>query len=247
MRKKSLLLLLLCLLFLGLSGCAVTKDWERASATNTIEGYKEFLNKHPYGSYSNMARHKIAEFEWIQVSSEDTISGYENFIAIYPWSSKSAIAKERLKLKYDMDSKELDKIHRERVYQLPDDDISRLVMAGANCLDENANWKNVEQGRKVYDILQRVPGNEVVQSLRRVVITTINRKQVLFLAVKLGIDGTQKTLNDLLMAHGDKSMAEDYLNCGSKELYDGAAAWGRARGYYIQTGPGSHRTSWGRF
>jgi hypothetical protein len=54
-------------------------------------------------------------------------------------------------------------------------------------------------------------------------------------------------LNDLLLVHGDKSMAEDYLNAGSKELHDGGAAWARANGYTIKSGFGSSRVSWGSF
>ena len=59
--------------------------------------------------------------------------------------------------------------------------------------------------------------------------------------------GTQSPLNDLLMKYGDKSMAEDYINSGSKELHEGGAAWARANGYSIRAGPGSHRVGWGSF
>jgi hypothetical protein len=65
------------------------------------------------------------------------------------------------------------------------------------------------------------------------------------LVVKLGVPGTQKALNDLLMEYGDEEMAEDYLNCGSNELYDGGVAWAEANGYYILTSFGSHRVSGG--
>lgn len=126
--------------------------------------------------------------------------------------------------------------------------ISRLVITGANCLDDNANWADVRQGHIVYGILKGNPEPLVTGSLRCVIVTDINRKKVLFLAVKLGIPGSQKAINKLLMTHGDKSMAEDYLNSGSSDLYEGGAAWARAHGYYIMTGMfGSHRVSWGVF
>jgi len=53
-------------------------------------------------------------------------------------------------------------------------------------------------------------------------------------------------LRSLLLRYGDKTLAEDYLNCGKEELADAAREWGRAHGYNIKTGPGSHRVRWGR-
>lgn len=61
----------------------------------------------------------------------------------------------------------------------------------------------------------------------------------------MGIEGSQKKLNDTLMKHGDKEMAEDFLNSGSAELDAGGRAWGNDHGYYIDNGPGSNRVSWG--
>ncbi|MCB2102994.1 MAG: hypothetical protein KDE22_19115, partial [Rhodobacterales bacterium] len=66
-------------------------------------------------------------------------------------------------------------------------------------------------------------------------------------SIKLGLPDSARQLNDLLMRHGSKSMAEDYLNSGSRQLADGGRAWASAHGYRINTGPGSHRSSWGRF
>ena len=52
-------------------------------------------------------------------------------------------------------------------------------------------------------------------------------------------------LRDLLLRYGDKSLAEDYLNCGHTQLYNAGAEWCRSHGYNIGTGYGSHRVSWG--
>jgi hypothetical protein len=52
-------------------------------------------------------------------------------------------------------------------------------------------------------------------------------------------------LRDLLLRFGDKSLAEDYLNCGHSGLHDAAADWGSQHGYSIGSGNGSHRVRWG--
>ena len=53
-------------------------------------------------------------------------------------------------------------------------------------------------------------------------------------------------LTNLLNRFGDKTLAEDYINCGNYELKNVGESWGRAHGYNIRTGPGSHRVSWGQ-
>jgi len=52
-------------------------------------------------------------------------------------------------------------------------------------------------------------------------------------------------LRDLLLRYGDKTLAEDYLNCGKEELADAAREWGRNHGYNVKSGDGSHRVKWG--
>ena len=52
-------------------------------------------------------------------------------------------------------------------------------------------------------------------------------------------------LRDLLLRYGDKSLAEDYLNCGNSQLEDAGREWGRKNGYSVGSGYGSHRVQWG--
>lgn len=62
--------------------------------------------------------------------------------------------------------------------------------------------------------------------------------------------GKREILPDLTAAldrHGNKTMAEVYLNSGSGELDKAAREWASKRGYHITTGPGAHTVSWGRF
>ena len=52
-------------------------------------------------------------------------------------------------------------------------------------------------------------------------------------------------LRDLLLRYGDKTLAEDYLNCGNGRLREAATEWARKNGYNVGSGYGSHRVQWG--
>jgi hypothetical protein len=114
-------------------------------------------------------------------------------------------------------------------------------------LEMNPNLVQESKGRKLYDNILKWNPSYVINSLARQVLQPSNRPQVLFLAVKLGIKGSEEKLVDVLKEHGDKAMAEDYLNCGSKKLHDGAQDWAQSHGYIIGSGNGSHRVGWGSF
>ena len=52
-------------------------------------------------------------------------------------------------------------------------------------------------------------------------------------------------LIELLKLYGNKSLAEDYLNCGQSDLNAAGKAWAHKHGYYVGSGYGSHRVRWG--
>ncbi|MEZ5277051.1 MAG: hypothetical protein R3F07_11775 [Opitutaceae bacterium] len=52
-------------------------------------------------------------------------------------------------------------------------------------------------------------------------------------------------LRDLLFLYGNRTLAEDYLNCGNARLGSIATEWAHQHGYNIDTGPGSSRVRWG--
>lgn len=125
--------------------------------------------------------------------------------------------------------------------------IDCLVSTGTDLLDENANWTDAETARVIYDALKRM-GDKTTDSLvKRIRQGKSKRLRTLFLAVKLGMPGSEARLNRLLDQHGNVSMAEDFLNSGSEKLHDGGERWANSRGYLINTGNGSHRTRWGGF
>lgn len=53
-------------------------------------------------------------------------------------------------------------------------------------------------------------------------------------------------LISLLVRFGDKSLAEDYMNCGQSDLNDAGVEWARNHGYNVRRGYGSHRVRWGQ-
>ncbi len=124
----------------------------------------------------------------------------------------------------------------------------QLVSKGASLLNNSGSWTNRSEGRKVYNALKESNENHVINSIVLKVIYAPNiRLNVLILAVKLGIPGSEEKLNDILMTFGSKSMAEDFLNSGSRKLASGGRDWANEHGYNIRTGAGSHRAGWGRF
>lgn len=123
----------------------------------------------------------------------------------------------------------------------------KLIASSAQMLDVQGNWTNRSGGRRIYDELRNMDGVIVTKGVVRRMLKCERRLQVLFLAVKLGIPGSEERVIDVLDAYGDESMAEDYLNSGSTKLYEGGQIWAHKRGYYIETGMGSHRVGWGRF
>lgn len=66
------------------------KDWEAAQEENTLEGYKEFLDKYPDSRYKNelirranrLIRQQERE-EWEEVKKKDTLEDYKKFIEKY--------------------------------------------------------------------------------------------------------------------------------------------------------------------
>ncbi len=124
---------------------------------------------------------------------------------------------------------------------------NHLLNAGAKLLNGRADWSDRAKARPIYDELKRMNGLIVTKAVVRKVTAGEDRLRVLFLAVKLGITGSEEHLNAVLQTYGDKNMAEDYLNSGSPLLNEGAKRWANEHGYSINAGGGSHRVAWGRF
>jgi hypothetical protein len=63
--------------------------------------------------------------------------------------------------------------------------------------------------------------------------------------IRRGDESRIPEMVDLLEGYGDKTLTEDYLNCGQPDLDASARRWANKRGYNIGIGSGSHRATWG--
>ena len=127
-------------------------------------------------------------------------------------------------------------------------EIDSKVIATSTLLDNNGRWTDKHKARVGYNELLTLNHKAVTVSLcEQVVAHPELQTKILILAIKLGLDGSEDELITVLYEYGDTKMAEDYLNCGSEKLSDGASRWAAAHGYSVDTGLGSHRCGWGHF
>jgi len=63
--------------------------------------------------------------------------------------------------------------------------------------------------------------------------------------IALGDASRIPELRNLLVRFGDKSLAEDYMNCGNTNLEESGRKWCADHGYLVEAGPGSNRVRWG--
>ena len=63
--------------------------------------------------------------------------------------------------------------------------------------------------------------------------------------IRKGDETRIRELRELLRLYGDKTLAEDYLNCGQSDLSAAGRDWANSRGYNVGTGNGSNRVRWG--
>lgn len=74
------------------------QDWRSAEAADTMEGYSQFLERHPESELATEARTRVAQLaedrEWQQASHADTADAYRQFLAQLPngkWSQEARI------------------------------------------------------------------------------------------------------------------------------------------------------------
>ncbi len=63
--------------------------------------------------------------------------------------------------------------------------------------------------------------------------------------IRRGDESRIPEMVDLLENYGDKTLSEDYMNCGQPDLDSAGRSWLTSRGYTISVGDGSNRARWG--
>jgi hypothetical protein len=94
-----------CLLLL-VAGCSrEQQDWRSAESADTIEGYGQFIQRHPESELATQARTRVAQLgedrDWQHAGSADTVDSYRDFIAQHPsgkWAQEARIRIENFSL-----------------------------------------------------------------------------------------------------------------------------------------------------
>jgi len=94
-----------CLLLL-VAGCSrEQQDWRSAEAADSIEGYGQFIQRHPESELATQARTRVAQLgedrDWQHAGSADTVDAYRDFITQHPngkWAQEARIRIENFSL-----------------------------------------------------------------------------------------------------------------------------------------------------
>ncbi len=101
-KKKGVFLLFLILsTLLFLASCASDEQaWEDAVEENTIESYKEYLEKYPEGEYAQEAKDEIHELSeavaWEDAVEKNTVESYKEYLEKYPEGEYAQEAKDEI-------------------------------------------------------------------------------------------------------------------------------------------------------
>jgi hypothetical protein len=125
--------------------------------------------------------------------------------------------------------------------------IETLLDEGSHLLSGVGTWLDAVEGRVVYDKLKTLQPRLYNPALVRRILAGHDRRRLLFLAIKLGVRGSEQRLADVLRAMGTKAMAVDYLNAGPPVLRKEAEAWAKRNGYRIHYTGTTRSVSWARF
>jgi SPOR domain len=95
----------ICLLLLA-TGCSrEQQDWRSAEAADTIEGYGQFIQRHPESELATQARTRVVQLgedrDWQHAGSADSVEAYREFIAQHPngkWAQEARIRIENFSL-----------------------------------------------------------------------------------------------------------------------------------------------------
>ena len=81
------------------------QDWRSAEASDTVEGYGQFLQRHPDSELATEARTRVAQLsedrEWQSAGNADTADAYKQFLAQHPngqWAQEARIRMENFAL-----------------------------------------------------------------------------------------------------------------------------------------------------
>lgn len=213
-----------------LTGCLIhannIRDWEKSGNISLLSEVARNKSERP--RIRKMALQSLARLNW-EPSNDERLQVYSLFASKNDYQEASILMQTLTAEKFT--------------------EIDKKIVYISSLLNKNGHWSDRSKARMGFDDLRMLNGKAVTISLcQQVAARPLLQNRILLLAIKLGIDGSEDELAAVLFVYGNKSMAEDYLNCGSEKLYDGARRWVAAHGYRVsKTHYGSHRSKWGRF
>ncbi len=135
--------------------------------------------------------------------------------------------------------------------RIGDPALTALIAKGTSLTNDDGEWTDLAQSAVVYDLLTQYDDTTVVDALiQKLIDDKENRAHTVFLAIRLGIPGSEERLTEFLYDYGSKELGLIYLNCGSDVLYDAGVQWGKNHGYTVVTEegePSPYQASWGSF
>lgn len=230
------------------------KVWNKTKEINTIKAYENYLKTFPKGKYIRKARIGkttiLDKQAWAKVR-QNNFDDYVNYLNLFPYGKHARDVRAVIKkscILSDAQIAQINKWQRDK-NQRVSGGIEKLIFAGVDCLNSEGEWINHVRGRKIYNILKNCNSKQIIEAVANVMIIRIDRPRVLLLMIKIGVLGTEKILNKLLLKCDNKLMAEDYINSGSKELHEGGMAWAETYRHWIKNSDddGSCRANWGKF
>ena len=72
------------------------QKWDNAHATNTIQGYKEYIELYPQGQYLSEAYENAEQLVWQQTIESNSIVAYQNYLIEYPDGRLANEAKNKI-------------------------------------------------------------------------------------------------------------------------------------------------------
>ena len=109
------------------------------------------------------------------------------------------------------------------------------------------DWTDPVRARELYDQLRGVPSDVFAHALFRATDHPRRRRNVVLVAIKLGVLDFVAPMVDLLYADQSREIAEDYLNCCLPRLVQAATEWANMRGLRIEYSRTGTSARWGVF
>jgi cell division septation protein DedD len=97
--RSALSVLFVAAVLVTASGCSrENQDWRSAQAADTVEGYDDFVAKHPQSEFAGQAKSRVKQLaeerDWERATAADNAEAYQQFLTQHPegkWAQEARI------------------------------------------------------------------------------------------------------------------------------------------------------------